>query len=533
MNAQFKRMEKRFRNNVSAYHPREHRPFIYLFVGIVFFFGSVLITQRFGILPAAHAAKGEDPVIAHAVNLYEGMTLRGVNYTIVGSASKGTDFVEVSTNGGKTFWRARKKGKDQWVYYWSFYGPGKQQIVIRARNNDGPEGKSERVNVKVQMPNRLTLVQDVLIDDFGIKTFPEKDMDKFFSDLSKHFNVVEVHFWNGFWKEETIKRAQKVIDTAHKHGMRVAVSVWEYPSDDESSPWWYHAHVLDDATGRTRDVVNKIPFSQPTLDRSNPFAMRYMFLKYREQLKRLRDVDYVFFNEDLLQKWSEPWPSLKTPYDDSPTYTWMALESFRTWMVERHGEKYAFRKLPVRDKKYVNEFTELTNDTFYWKQWQEWRQDVFAYYIQGMAKQGYEAYKGNPNFHGTIYFQWQTVLSKDEHGVDLTNISQYPEQNIAMFVVEHAEALNKKGIEDSARFVAEICKKYRKSFGGFVSFYRYFNSEHTPLDVVQFEFEIAVKYNAQMITSFNAQTFYTASPLYNADTVKLWDNLVKNHIFLQ
>lgn len=476
---------------------------------------------------------GERPAFAHVVNLFENMTLQGVNYSIVGAATENTDYVEVSTDGGATWWSARNKGNNEWVYYWSYFGPGRYHIIVRARNNDGPEGRPQHVNVNVKMPNRLTFVQDVLIDDYGIKTFPEKDIEKFFQEISPHFNVIEVHFWNGFWKEETMKRAQKVIDTAHKYGMRVAISIWEYPNDNDRSPWWYHAYVLGQKSGKPRDIVNTVPFVKPTLDRTNPFAMRYMSLKYREQLQRLRDVDYIFFNEDMLQKWSVDWPSLYTPYYESPTWSWMALESWRSWLVAHRGEEYAFRKLPVADKKYVNEFTELNSDPAYLKDWQEWRQDVFANYLQTMAKQGYEAYKGNPNYHGAIYFQWQYIWDRDRHGVDLVNISQWSEQYVAMYVVEHGEGIDAHRNEDSARFVSNIARAYRKNFGGFVSFYRYFTGSHTPLETVKHEFELAVTYNAQMITSFNVETFYSGSQWYNPPTIKVWDDLVKKYIHFQ
>ncbi|MBU1148696.1 hypothetical protein KKI23_01260 [Patescibacteria group bacterium] len=476
--------------------------------------------------------KAEDVAFSHIVAPTNHSTLHGVNTYIMGVATKDVWFVEISTDNGRNWQRVtpRNGSYQEWIYYWSFPESGEHTIVSRAIAKGGAfQPHLEKYQINVDLPEKIAMVQEIIIDDEKVMPIPYEEVDPFLSEISQHFDVIELKFWSHYWGDWTMETAQHIIDRIHHYGMRVAISAWQYPNDNDISPWVYHANKLDTETGQPYDVLQKDQYTYPAIDRTNPSAVQFMADKWKAKLSQLRDVDYIFFNEDKLQTWSTPWPELATPYWDSPTYSEGALENFRWFLSRRIGDSAWIRKFPVEDEKYVNARTELNNDKNYWDYWYEWRDEAFGNWINKMAQWAHLANADNPNFQGCIYMQWQRVFDNRKYGVSIDKIGLTADRNwIAMYVNEHGEDSDPNFNEDKAQYVSNKARAQGKNFAGFVNFYAWAQGRHT-VGVIAAQFNTALNNQANMIVSYNAQTFYSKHELFNQIIVNMWDQL-RSHI---
>ena len=254
--------------------------------------------------------------------------------------------------------------------------------------------------------------------------------------------------------------AQLSINVACTQGFRLARSGWR----ELDKLYLMHSNIIDRTPAMRLDIGlnGTATLCKATADCSGWVSTRidmadraaisnYMAL-LKQELGHLTNYAYFLFNEDALE------PDYNTYA--SATCTTNGLAWFREYTVAQHGAGYAHIKFPVCPINYrgvtnqlppgltplvtlspgATNLCELTADPKIWSLWWEWRNVVFAHWMNGYCNALHELYSNSSAWKGTIYFVTPNSPWAPVRGVDLKLLSKIP--NLTWMVMENIRTAN-------------------------------------------------------------------------------------------
>jgi hypothetical protein len=356
----------------------------------------------------------------------------------------------------------------------------------------------------------LTLIQDV----DAWRNPPREEKERDCTELAKHFDIAELFVAYQDWRyanpagvdrrEALVRQIQEWIDAGHKVGLRMALSLsWDAPLSserDSSMPEEFRGEVFDPQTGEFRRT-------ERAFDWGNPAAREAAFAALNDIAGRLRDVDYLFFNE--------PHFNVSTWYE-APFFSQAALDDFRRFV----GDETA--RFPA--KPYAPDSPRTNNQATQedWGRWHDWINHLYAERIRGEARAVAEANQSNPRYGGAIWFQASSWYG-DQYGIDLDLVCAIPE--LAYIVCEYAASAS----DPNYRAFRYYADRHGKRFGTFVNIGRYDATkpgstryEDTPEDTRR-TIRFGVDENADLISAYPMWSFYPWNPAHNPERVRVWD----------
>jgi len=338
------------------------------------------------------------------------------------------------------------------------------------------------------------------------------------------------------------------LKKAHHYGLEVAINFWtEYPGLKDV-PEKFKGKRLTPQGEITEAIWSDGGSGVFILDIANQEAVNWMASNLASFLSQIK-ADYFLFDEDKINPWANlyEWPKY-VYYYDAPLYSDQALENFRRFMNDSTA------KFPVHEwkltKHHHGKLTIAIPNSQLWQKYFEWRAIVFANYLESLANTANQWVK-----HGTIYMTWQRLIDECDFkgegtrpwsaeyfpgvgdntvfGVSYTAMAQLC-PSISTLIIKYVEdgthpdewtiAENEK----NTAIVYQICQNYGKKFGTFIQFYNY-DSGNTPIppQVIKQEWNLARKYDADILVIYDVATLYPGSIRYNPELVKTWRKIIK------
>ena len=240
--------------------------------------------------------------------------------------------------------------------------------------------------------------------------------------------------------------AQLSINVAYTQGFRIARSGWREPD----KLYLLYSNIIDrspamrieielNGTAVLRKAKAECQLWERTrIDMADSAAVSNYMALLKQELGHLTNYAYFLFNEDALE-------SDMCTYASS-TCTSNGLAWFREYVRKKYGESYSNLKFPVCPINYraitnqappglvplvtlspeASTLCELTTDPGIWSLWWEWRNVVFAHWMNVYCNILHELYSNNPAWKGTIYFPSPTSAWAPVRGVDLKLLSKIP-----------------------------------------------------------------------------------------------------------
>jgi hypothetical protein len=353
-----------------------------------------------------------------------------------------------------------------------------------------------------------------------VRSHSDEDLERTFSELAPYFDILELPIaWTDWrhdlgWDKDAGARqhaeaiaaeAQKEIRIAHKHGIKLAVSL----NFGESGPGTGKLETRRQPQfqgGVFDPVAGTFSKSRDQFDWANAEAVAYARTAWRDAARLLRGVDYLFYNEPLYR--------LK-PWYQAPFFSEAALADFR-----RHCSDSAAR-FPA--KPYVKE-TDRTNPNAAaadWDRWYDWLSSVYARMVQVQAQAFAEANADNPGYRGTIWFQNVDWVGR-EYATDLEKIAALPEVNYLV-----AEYVTRADAPQWRRFKYHATK-HNKPLSSFVNIgwydppkpgrVRYEGAD----DAFEAACRLGVDERAAMISLYPTEGLQLSSPAYHKERTAIW-----------
>ena len=375
----------------------------------------------------------------------------------------------------------------------------------------------------VARPTRFAQGTPSIIAWGEVRTHAEEKLERFFDEMSNHFDVMELPVawtdwkWDLGWDKNPAARkhaetiaaeVKKQVRIAHKHGIKIAISLNFGGSgpgagklETRRQPQ-FQGEWFDPESGeftKNRDFY----------DWGNPEAVKQARGAWEDCARLIGPVDYLFFNEPL-------WRMLT--WYKVPLFSEAALADFRQFT----GEPQA--RFPA--KPYAPETPRTDNQAGFeqWRQWYDWVQDRLARMVATQAAAFASANANNPDYGGAIYFQ-NVNWTGPKWAVDLDRIAAIPEVTwlCAEYVTRADHPLWRK--------FKYFATKHNKMLSSFVNI-GYYDPDKPGR--VRYEgtdegFEAAVRMgieqNAPMITLYPAEALDSHSPGFNATRTAIWDRV--------
>lgn len=388
----------------------------------------------------------------------------------------------------------------------------------------------------------IAAAQSILSVEYRNKT--DEEIERGVERVAAHADLVEFGTNGGSdWLPDFTDRFQEYLDVAHQHGLDLAFQTCGYPG---SWAEWLDEHPeyiawrlqpdgsFVEATYHMEECGGALAASK-RIDITNPLAVSYMADQFRATLSRIRDLDYVFYDEDNLQ-----WPHLWPNYYDSPTYSDAALQYFRDYLVSQYGPSSSNARFPVDDQVTITPENEhklvYTTDSTDWDRWYDWRAVAFANWLNAMSQAAAEANVDNPRYKGAIYFCSSNLPWDRLSGVDLDLVLDSP--YITWLIIEEHGGYDDYNIPEWE--IAEgkrIADAHGKNYGTYVLVYHYYTEPMqniAPERMVE-QMRMGLEYGAQMLVAYTDGPFINrvgdpALPLggdyigeYDQTLSNLWD----------
>ncbi len=356
-----------------------------------------------------------------------------------------------------------------------------------------------------------------------VRPHKEEDLERFFAEMAKHFDIMELGVawtdwkWDLGWDRDEAARkhaeaiaaeVRKEVRLAHRHGIKIALSLNFGGSgpgvgklETRRQPQ-FQGETFDPETGafaKNRDAF----------DWANQAAVASARRAFTDCARLVGPVDYLFFNEPLWRM--STWYAV-------PLFSEAALADFREFV----GDPQA--RFPAKPYAADTPRTDNQATAADWKRWSDWAQDRFARSIRVQAEAFAAANAGNPDYGGAIYFQ-HVGWTGPQYAVDLDRLAALPQVTwlVAEYVTDARSPLWRKFRYYAAR--------HGKPLSSFVNIGQY--DPDSP-GRVKYEgtdagFEAAVEMgiaeNAPMVTLYPADSLDRASPAFHAARTAIWDRL--------
>ena len=353
---------------------------------------------------------------------------------------------------------------------------------------------------------------------------PIDEKDKFMREVAKHFEVIEMavawtdwryELWSHDEKarkhaEEIIRETQEWIDAAHRNGVLVAISLLTSPGTSR-----YEVHRVPQFQGEYFDPhTGRFVRDKHFFDWASERAREYAYRAWRAVAERLRDVDFLFFNEPHFRL--RPWHRL-------PLFSEAALNDFRHYLG---NEKALFPAKP-----YCKPTLRTKNDATIadWRRWEDWVAHVYARMLRIQAKAFADANRANPRYRGAIWFQNVEWVGA-KWGVDLDKVFAIPE--ITYVVAEYCT----RSDSPAWRQFRYYAHKHGKRLASFVNFgyydarapgrVRYDGTDESFAQAVR----MGVSEHVDMMAAYPMWSLLPWSPAFHAERVRLWDEITREYL---
>lgn len=348
-------------------------------------------------------------------------------------------------------------------------------------------------------------------------------------ELAKHFDISELsvsyfnwqcHKWDTdegrSRRDGVIEHIQAYIDAAHRYGLKVALSHFACV---------YPGMSLDELKGAAPDFIGEdvdpnsgIPMKSleqyGSFDVASPAALKWAMGTWRDTVGRLRDLDYLFYNEEMLfggghRDTSKDWAL--------SLFSQAALEDYRRFIGDENAKFPIAKHIPLCER------TFHTDSKPVWDKYYDWREYVYARFLTAHAAAAAEVNAKNPRYGGAIYFQHKDWQGR-RYGIDLMECLDSP--GVSWLVCEYATQ------PDDPQLVhfREVAGALGKKFSTFINVGYYEPGAlgavrlNTPQEVRR-QFEMAVALGVDGICAYPGTWCNPASEAYDARMTKLWDAL--------
>ena len=377
----------------------------------------------------------------------------------------------------------------------------------------------------VERPIRFAQNTPTIIAWDDVRGHDEEELERFFAEMAKHFDVMELMVGWTDWKWDlgwdTNEAARKHVETialevkkqvcvAHKHGVKIALSLNFGGSGpgtgkiETRRQQRFQAETLDPETGE----FTKVP---DVYDWASPDATAEARKAYEACARLVGPVDYLFFNE--------PHGRLLTWYQ-APLFSEAALADFRDFTAAPEA------RFPA--KPYCVDTPRTDSHATYedWIRWYDWAQDRFARSIRVQAEAFAAANTGNPSYGGAIYFQ-NVQWTGPMWAVDLDRIAAIPE--VTWLCAEYVTRAD----NSEWRKFKYFATRHDVGLSSFVNIGRY---DPDKPGFVRFEgddasFERAVRMgideNAPMISLFPAMVLDAQAGGHHENRTAVWDRATR------
>ncbi|NOX96935.1 MAG: hypothetical protein GXO98_02530, partial [Nitrospirae bacterium] len=336
-------------------------------------------------------------------------------------------------------------------------------------------------------------------------------------EITQYFDMAGIAI--NYWDTAAIAEAQEWIDAFASYNLGFTFHSLRYPGT-------YFSWEIPDAYRSVGLVYPDGTFV--TLTNNNDYdvcsaeAAQYRADQFRDRLSllSLTTESRLMFSEESLGMIR----SNTSPYYNSPTYSDADLDSFRTYIgnsLAKFPVDIADADIPV-DSQYKIAYA--APDDPLWDQWWDWRFRAFADYLGKMAKGASDAFTGNTNYKGAIYFGLNNnvyeVTGARMPGIRLEYIAESP--YIVNLLSDTYGTYNNINLsEDGAVAYGQAAEAHGKDLGLFVQLWNFGTKVHVPLRAIARQIERNHKYQPDMNSAYPASSFssslsqsaYAYSPL--------------------
>ncbi len=375
---------------------------------------------------------------------------------------------------------------------------------------------------------------------------PEEEIDAAMRDLQPYFDLI----WVGpdGWNKDILnlpgelERTQRIIDSAHAHGLRVAfVLNWQTLLPPEA--------VGEDETlfGRVLDPTTGLPKVQRAWDYGSPKALE----EFRQRCRRLyaaigRQAEMFVADEQIMAKpgknfWFQP----ISTYWTSPTYSQAALQDFRAFLARKGVADAADARFPVTTRAVepgssANEglpavpITEenrqmlVADDDWpeseLWRAWYRWRCELYVRWLGAACDEAVRQWGGQQGWLGSSYTMPRT-WTVPALGQDLDLIAAIP--SLDYICAGYMSGTHFEQFRDAAL-------RAEKKWGAVVETCHYGHREGTDPQAIRNTLRTAVEAGASLIHVYAGNNFRTDRPkpresglYYMPEQVKAWAECVE------
>lgn len=339
------------------------------------------------------------------------------------------------------------------------------------------------------------------------------------------------------------------LEKVHYYDLEVAINFWtEYPGLKDV-PEKFKGKRLSPEGEIVEAIWSDGGSGVFVLDIANPEAVNWMANNLANFLSSI-EADYFLFDEDKINPWANlyEWPKY-VYYYDAPLYSDHALKSFRRFMYDSRA------RFPVHNwkltERHPDKLTIAIQGSWLWQKYFEWRAEVFAQYLEVMAKAANSQVK-----HGTIYMTWQRLIDEcyfigsgskpwtpdyfvgvGDNKVFAVSYETMAQRcpSISTLIIKyvedgtHPDEWTMTENEKNTAIVHQICRNYGKNFGTFIQFYNYDSgTKVVNPQVVIDEWELAKKYNAKIVVIYDVATLYTGSIRHDQQLKNTWREITES-----
>ncbi len=356
-----------------------------------------------------------------------------------------------------------------------------------------------------------------------VRTRAVEELERFFAEMAPHFDVMELPIawtdwkWDLGWDTDAGARAhaeaiaaeaRKQIEIAHRHGIRLAVSLNFGASGPGTGK--LETRRQPECQGETFDPETGEFVKAPEFyDWGSREAVARARRAWEDCARLIGPVDYLFFNE--------PCWRLGTWYQ-VPMFSPAALEDFRAFT----GDPEA--RFPAKPWAAETDRTDNRAGPVEWDRWRDWLAACLARMIRVQAEAFAAANADNASYGGAIYFQ-NVNWTGPQWAVDLGRIAAIPEVTwLCAEYVTHADA-------PAWRMFQYVAAEHGKRLSSFVNAGYYDPDEpgRVRYEGTDESFEAAVRMGIDegvgMVTLYPAEALDSGSAAYNASRTAIWDRL--------
>jgi len=356
-----------------------------------------------------------------------------------------------------------------------------------------------------------------------VRTRDADELQRFFAEMAPHFDILELPVawtdwkWDLGWDGDAQARAhaeaiaaevRKQLDIAHRHGIRLAISLNFGGSGPGTGK--LETRRQPQVQGERFDVETGEFVKAPDFyDWGDQSAVERARRAWEDCARLIGPVDYLFFNE--------PCWRLGTWYQ-VPMFSQGALEDFRRFTGDAHA------RFPA--KPWAPETARTDNEAGPqdWDRWRDWLAACLARMIRVQSEALAAANADNPDYGGAIYFQ-NVGWAGPQWAVDLDRIAAIPEVTwLCAEYVTRAEA-------PSWRMFKHFATRHGVGLSSFVNagYYDPDRPGRVRYEGTDDSFEAAVRMGidegAGMVTLYPADSLDSGSDGYNPSRTEIWDRL--------